>query len=165
MNMSKQLFLFALASASLITLTPAFADNSQPTKVYIHRTYQHQEIDRNDHIYTPNLGRAGEIAISDNDRILLGRYINHYYKNTCAWEHSAHLKKCVTPAPQKRTYMIGYGLPNDIVSEELPPQIVAHLRPIPYGYKYVRVGNNVVLINGSSREVIDEVTLLSTFAQ
>ncbi|OFW89114.1 MAG: hypothetical protein A3J37_06185 [Alphaproteobacteria bacterium RIFCSPHIGHO2_12_FULL_45_9] len=166
MGISKQFFLFVMAS--LLT-TSAFAENTaptQPTKVYVHRTYEHQEADRNDHIYTPNLGRAGEMAISDNDRVLLGRYVAHYYKNTCPWEHDLRVKKCVAPtAPQKRPYMIGYGLPSDVVTEDVPQQIVARLRPIPYGYKYVRVGNDVLLINGSNREVIDHVTLLSTYGQ
>jgi Ni/Co efflux regulator RcnB len=170
MGTSKQLFIFAMALASLITITPAFAaDNAEPTlptKVYVHRTYEHQEADRNDHQYPPNLGRAGEMVISDNDKIMLGKYVNHYYKTTCAWEHDYHAKKCVAPSPApKRNYIIGYNLPSDVAYEEVPAQVTSRMHAVPTGYKYVRVGNDVVLINASSREVVDAVTLLSTYGQ
>lgn len=170
MGTSHTLFLYLFTAVSLVALTPAFAEDvapaaALPTKVYVHRTYEHQQTDRNDHIYTPNLGRAGEMVISDNDKVSLGKYLAHNYKNTCAWEHDYHAKKCVAPAPQKRTYMIGYALPSDAVSEDVPAKVTAYLRPIPDGYKYVRVGNNVVLINAESREVVDDVTLLSTYTQ
>lgn len=165
----KKLFLFASAIIPLITVTSAFAENPtsplQPTKVYVHRTYEHQE-DRKDHRYVPNLGRAGEMAISDNDRVLLGKYVNHYYKNTCPWEHDYRFKKCVAPNPdQKRGYVIGYALPSDVAYEDLPRQFISRLHVIPVGYKYVRVENDVVLINASTREVVDSVTLISAFKQ
>ena len=96
----------------------------------------------------------------------MGRYVSQYYKNTCPWEHDLRIKKCVAPSiPQKRAYMIGYGLPSDVMAEDIPQQITARLRPVPSGYKYVRVGNDVLLINESNREVIDNVTLLSTYNQ
>ena len=166
----KPLFLYATAIISLITVTPAFAEDkiplTQPTKVYVHRTYEHQEADRNDHRYIPNLGRAGEIAISDNDKILLGRYVNHYYKNTCPWEHDYRFKKCVPPnANQKRGYVIGYALPSDVTYEDLPHPVTSRLHAIPVGYKYVRVENDVVLMNASTREVVDSVTLFSAFGK
>ena len=147
--------------------TPAFAEStSAPTKVYVHRTYEYQQADRNDHRYPPNLGRVGEMGISDNDRVLIGKYLQHHYKNTCAWEHDFPLTKCVAPtAAPKRHYIAGYALPSHVVYEDVPAKIAAHLNPIPVGYKYIRVGNDVVLINASSRDVIDSVTLLSTYGQ
>lgn len=164
MSQSVKIFLYAFTAISLTCLPSAFADNAQPTKVYVHRSYQHQDVDRKEHIYQPSLGRAGEIAISEQDRVLLGRYVNHAYKNTCPWEHSYRFKKCIAPIPQKKTYMIGYALPDDVTASDLPRPVTTRLRPIPAGYKYVLVGNDVLLINASTRDVIDAVTLLSAYA-
>ena len=158
----------ATAPAPVVITSPAVTPTATPAvmpKVYVRRTYEHQQIvDTKDHAYTPNLGRAGEIAISDNDKIVIGKYLNHYYKNTCAWEHDLRVKTCVAPAPAtKRAYIIGYALPSDAVVEEIPAPVTNYLRGLPSGYKYVRVGNDVVLINGSTRDVIDAVTLASVY--
>lgn len=177
-------YLLAAVSALGLAMSPAFSDNqpvtspvaapvaSQATapaampKVYVRRTYEHQQVvDTKDHIYAPNLGRAGEIAISDNDKIVIGKFLNYHYKQTCAWEHDLRVKTCVAPAPvTKRDYIIGYALPSDAVAEELPTPVTNYLRGVPSGYKYVRVGNDVVLINASTRDVIDAVTLATVYA-
>lgn len=165
-----KIFLYALAALVMTAVTPAFAEeapvNQKPTQVYVHRTYEHQEDDRFDHRYIPNLGRAGEIAISANDKIVIGKYLNHYYKTTCVPDQRYHVKKCLVPKyPETRAYIIGYALPSDVVAEEIPAKVIYNLHPLPYGYKYVRVNDDVVLINASSREVIDAVTLYSVYVQ
>ena len=161
-----------LTVLSMIAAPSVFAADEKATdapltKVYVHRTYEHQQVvDTKDHIYTPNLGRAGEIAISDNDKIVIGKYLNHHYKNTCAWEHDLRVKTCVAPAPSaKRNFMIGYALPSDVTVKELPAPVVAYLRDVPSGYKYVQIENDVVLINASTNDVIDAVTLTSVYGQ
>lgn len=162
--MSK-IFSYAVTALSMMAITPAFADDIQKvpsTQIYVHKTYEYKQADRSDNIYLPNLGRVGEMAISHDDKTTLAKYLNNNYKTNCAWEHDYYAKKCVAPrAPKKRSYIIGYTLPSDVSYADIPAKVSADLQPLPVGYKYVVMGNDVLLINADSTEVIDAVSLSS----
>ena len=65
---------------------------------------------------------------------------------------------CLPPGHAKR-YVIGQPLPPGIVWYAVPHDLVVRLTPPPYGYRYVYLDGGVLLLNLSTRLVIDAVSI------
>ena len=48
-------------------------------------------------------------------------------------------------------YHSGYALPYNVRYQNIPPRLLNRLQPVPVGYEYVRVDNNILLINDATR--------------
>ena len=53
---------------------------------------------------------------------------------------------------------MGRPLPPAVVYEPVPPALVQQLEPVPPGYAYVRVDNDVLLMDMADRLIADTVT-------
>jgi len=61
---------------------------------------------------------------------------------------------CVPPGHAKR-YVIGQPLARDIIFYEVPRPVLVHLGSPPRGYRYVRVSNDILLLNAVTGIVVD----------
>lgn len=61
---------------------------------------------------------------------------------------------CVPPGLAKR-YVIGQPLARDIIFYEVPRPVLVHLGAAPSGYRYVRVSNDILLLNRVTGIVVD----------
>jgi len=61
---------------------------------------------------------------------------------------------CMPPG-QARKWAVGQPLPADVVVYEVPRPILVTLPPAPVGYRYERVGADIVLVRVSGRLVVD----------
>jgi hypothetical protein len=62
----------------------------------------------------------------------------------------------VAKAPP-RVWVVGQPLPPAVVYEPVPPVVVQRLEPVPDGYGYVRVDNDVLLMDMANRVVADVI--------
>jgi len=67
---------------------------------------------------------------------------------------------CIPPGHAKK-YRIGERLPDYVVYYPVEDDLRIRLSPLPVGYNYVRVDEDILLIGEAGKKVIDAVTLLS----
>ena len=63
---------------------------------------------------------------------------------------------CMPPG-QARTYAVGQPLPRDAIAYPVAQPLAKQLPAIPSGYRYVRVGNDVLLLSPGSGAVVDVI--------
>ena len=63
--------------------------------------------------------------------------------------------------PPRPVYVVGQPLPPTVVYQPVPPVLVERLEPVPPGYGYVQVDNDVLLMNMADRLIADTVMDLS----
>ena len=159
-----------LACAALLTLTagmaaPAYADKGgnghgkgkgaqEWDDSYVQRSYDRHH-DRDDDNTTV-------IKIYDNDRVILREYAEQKYYKSCPPGLAKKHNGCQPPGQAKKHYVVGHRLPEDVTYYVVPRDVVVHLRPVPAGYQYVRVDNDVLLMNQATKMIVDAVTLLSS---
>ena len=66
---------------------------------------------------------------------------------------------CMPPG-QARKLVIGQPVPTGVTLYPVPRPVMVQLPPAPYGYRYARVLNNVVLVHTGNRLVVDIVVAL-----
>lgn len=103
-----------------------------------------------------------QIGILDRDRTLVRQ---HYYGQYAAGNCPPGLAKkdngCLPPGQAKKQWMMGQPLPQHVVYEQLPQVLVNQLTPLPMGYQYIRVDNDVLLFSTATRMIENVVFDLS----
>ena len=64
---------------------------------------------------------------------------------------------CLPPGQAKKLWVVGQPLPPAVFYEPVPRAVVQQLAPVPPGYDYVRVDNDVLLMDMTNRMVADVV--------
>ena len=99
------------------------------------------------------------VIIDNSNRVVIREYISDSYSRKCPPGLAKKHNGCLPPGQAKKRYEI--GRPLEVVWEPLPGYVLTRLDPPPYGYTYVKVDQDVLLIGEASKKVIDAVTLLS----
>lgn len=141
-NQPKYLFLVAVAACA-IGASEAYADKGGHGHGKKHEKYEDHE---------------GRVVITSGDRVIIKRYIAEDYHSHCPPGLAKKHNGCVPPGHAKR-YIIGQPLTVDWVA--VPQPLLVQLQPVPVGYRYVMVDNDVLLMNEASHHIIDAITLLS----
>ncbi len=69
---------------------------------------------------------------------------------------------CLPPGQaRKQPWVIGQPLPPAVVPQPVPPAVTQQLAPVPPGYEYVRVDDDVLLMDKANRMVADVVNGLN----
>ncbi|MGH7003231.1 MAG: hypothetical protein ACREIP_04720 [Alphaproteobacteria bacterium] len=99
----------------------------------------------------------GKFAVNDRGLIqqYYGRPVGHGH---CPPGLAKKNNGCLPPGHAKR-YVIGQPLPLGLTWYAVPHNLVVRLTPPPYGYRYVYLDGGVLLLNVSTRLVIDAVTI------
>lgn len=139
----------ALLLASILAATPALADKGG----HGHGKHSHDRDDDYKH--------EKHVRISGHDRVVVTRYIVEDYHEHCPPGLRKKHNGCRPPGHAKKHYVIGQPLPEVVVWEPVPQPLLVQLEPVPVGYQYVRVDNDVLLVSEASHKVIDAITLLS----
>ncbi len=76
----------------------------------------------------------------------------------------AYRESCLTQGEfgksvNSTTYVVGQSLPISTTILPLPDTVVTTLTPLPTGYAYGRVDEDVFVINSADRRIVDTVTL------
>ena len=174
MSGTRKIILGAVAAISLLSgIAPAFADkggnghgkwSQESDNSYIKKSYgQGDDQNGNDEDrYDRNDSRTKLVRIYDNDRSTLRRYAEDHYKKFCPPGLAKKNHECLQYGQAKKRYMVGYRLPETVLYYPVPRDVVVHLHPVPTGYQYVRVDNDVLLMEAATRQIIDAVVVLSS---
>lgn len=108
------------------------------------------------------------MRIRDNDRQVIVQYITVDYgshrKDRGHNKHRGHAHghhKREHNVHYYQPYAIGKRLPDTVQWRPIPRDLHARLKPVPAGYRYVQVDNDVLLMSEATKLVIDAITLLS----
>lgn len=105
------------------------------------------------------------IGIENNDRETIRNYMqDHRHRYFCPPGLAKKNNGCLPPGQAKK-YEIGKALPADVTYELLPYSLRRNLQPLPSGYQYVRVENDVLLMSKTDKTIADIVTLMSDLSQ
>jgi hypothetical protein len=157
MNALSKAFAVALPVLCLTLATSGYADprdhwdqhdnNGRSDHGWDHRDNNGRsdhDMHRDDHNWNRHHDR---IVIRDNDRTVIHNYIVRH--------HCRHGHNCWTTG--KRYYRVGYAMPANVTWYEVPHGLAMQLGEVPYGYHYVRVGGDILLLDNSGM-VVDAIT-------
>ena len=63
---------------------------------------------------------------------------------------------CMPPG-QARQWAVGQPIPRGVTIYSVPQPVIVHLRPAPYGYRYVRIGGDIVLVQIQGNLIVDVI--------
>ena len=91
---------------------------------------------------------------------LVRYYRNAYERHSCPPGLRREYGGCYPAGwDRRRDWSIGYALPASVVYYDLPVSIYDVIDPAPYGYRYVQVGNDVLLIDLTTHIVVDSFAI------
>ena len=61
---------------------------------------------------------------------------------------------CLPPG-QVRTWVVGQPIPRNVTVYSVPQPVIQQLPPAPFGYRYSRVGGDIVLIKQQNNVIVD----------
>ncbi len=155
--MNKTTCLLALVLAGLLPATGALAE--KPEWAGGKDKQEHKHKDKGE-----KHGNKGK----HRDELKVGGYFNEDHRHRArayyTQQYSGHCppglaKKnngCMPPG-QARKYAVGQPLPGGVVYYPVPQPVIVQLPPVPVGYRYVRVGNDILLLSPQSALVVDVI--------
>jgi Ni/Co efflux regulator RcnB len=90
--------------------------------------------------------RRPVVVIQNHDRVVLRDYVHRNWRPLR-----------VNYAPR---YFVGAPLPRYVTYYPVPNDVLVQLQPVPYGYRYVRVDDDILLLDATAN-VIDAIAQLS----
>jgi hypothetical protein len=104
-------------------------------------------------------------VIVDRDRGLVHTYYRtEYAAGRCPPGLAKKNNGCLPPGQVNRAWIIGQPLPPEIIYEPMPRELWTQLTPPPYGYQYVRVNDDIVLIATATRVIAGLLGNLGNFS-
>jgi hypothetical protein len=102
------------------------------------------------------------VVVPIRDRtIVYSYYRSEFVAGRCPPGLARKGNGCLPPGQAGRVWVVGQPLPPTVVYYPVPPTVVEQLAPVPPGYEYVRVDNDVLLIDSANRMVADAINDLS----
>jgi Ni/Co efflux regulator RcnB len=158
--------LVALAIASLFIAGPGFADNdhgkgdkqagkAEKKADKQQRKADKQEARRDQHRDRDDV-KVGQY-FNDNQREAVRNYYGQQYGNgkRCPPGLAKKNNGCMPPGQVR--YTVGQPLPRTVTIYQVPQPVIVQLPVAPPGYRYVRVGNDILLISPQSQLVVDVI--------
>jgi Ni/Co efflux regulator RcnB len=153
-------------------LSPALADNDK-NKGGGHKADKHDKHDNDNNKGRGNSGPAFEqraivgpsggpiaivpyqqIVVVDRDRTLVRTYYrNEYVAGRCPPGLAKKNNGCLPPGQAKKMWSVGQPLPPEVVYYPIQRELWTQLTPPPYGYEYVQVDDDIVLILTATRVI------------
>ena len=108
--------------------------------------------------------KGQQIVIYDRDRdTVRSWYRNEYAAGRCPPGLAKKNDGCLPPGQAKRMWNMGEPLPRQVAYYPLPRELYAQLTPPPYGYQYVRVDNDILLMVIATRLIAGVLGNLGSF--
>ncbi len=107
------------------------------------------------------------VVVPDQDRAIVYQYYrSEFSAGRCPPGLAKKGNGCLPPGQvnqAKKLWVIGQPLPPAVVYQPVPPAVVQQLAPVPPGYEYVRVDDDVILMDKANRMVADVVNDLNEY--
>ena len=109
----------------------------------------------------PIVQQPVRVIVPDRDRTIVYTYYRTEFEaGRCPPGLAKKGNGCQPPGQAGRPWVVGQPLPPAVVYYPLPPPLVQQLAPVPPGYEYVQVDNDVLLmdmVNCLVADVIDDL--------
>ena len=104
------------------------------------------------------------VVVPAQDRAIVYQYYRtEYSAGRCPPGLAKKGNGCLPPGQAKKLWVVGQPLPPAVVYEPVPRAVVQQLAPVPPGYDYVRVDNDVLLMDMTNRMVADVVNDINDY--
>lgn len=157
-------YAFVLAIAGMLAAGPVIADkHSGDGHQHEWREKQNHDRDRDQRLfYQRNQHDFREHRYFDDRHrtVIHGYYAEQFNTGRCPPGLAKKHNGCMPPGLAKR-WQIGRPLPRNVIYYDLPPAIVTQLGPPLPGYRYARVGSDILLIAIGTGLVVDAILNLS----
>jgi Ni/Co efflux regulator RcnB len=87
-------------------------------------------------------------------------YVREYYTTTyrdgrrCPPGLAKKNNGCLPPG-QVRNWVVGQPVPSNVTIYSVAPPVIRMLPPAPYGYRYARIGGDIVLVQQQNNIIVD----------
>lgn len=95
----------------------------------------------------------------DRHREHARRYYAEHYRTGCPPGLAKKGNGCMPPG-QARKWRVGEQVPRGVVVYEVPRPILVQLPPAPRGYRYERIGADIVLVRINGHIIVDIMAFL-----
>lgn len=175
--------LMAIAVAAAFMAAPSFADNDhggkhgkhgekaekhadkQAEKASKHADKLERKAEKEDEKYEKKAAKH-----RDRDDVKVGHYFNDDQRNAVRGyygERYGNGRRC-PPGLAKRDngcrppgqvrYVVGQPLPRTVTVYTVPQPVIVQMPVAPPGYRYVRVGNDILLVSPQTQLVVDVIS-------
>jgi hypothetical protein len=105
------------------------------------------------------------VVVPDRDRAVVYQYYrSEFSAGRCPPGLAKKGSRCLPPGQaKKQLWVIGQPLPPAVVYRPVPPAVTQQLAPVPPGHEYVRVDDDVLLMDKTNRMVADVVNDLNEY--
>ena len=93
---------------------------------------------------------------NDQQRTLVREYYVQNYSNgkKCPPGLAKKNNGCMPPG-QARNWVVGEPVPRGVTVYAVPQPVIVQLPPAPYGYRYARIGGDIVLVQQQNNLIVD----------
>lgn len=110
-----------------------------------------------DHAKGNKKNESARSHFSDNDHAVIRNYFEPMIREGHCPPGLAKKNNGCQPPGQAKRWEIGAPLPSTVSYYELPGDIVLHLGPVPSGYRYVRVDDDILLMEAGTGLILDAI--------
>ena len=98
---------------------------------------------------------------NDQQRTYVRQYYSEQYGSgrRCPPGLAKKNNGCMPPG-QARKWDVGQPVPRGVTVYSVPQPVITHLPPAPYGYRYARIGGDIVLIEVQRNLIVDVIHAL-----
>lgn len=98
---------------------------------------------------------------NDQHRTYVREYYTQQYGNArrCPPGLAKKNNGCMPPGQAKK-WAVGQPIPAGVTVYSVPQPVIVHLPPAPYGYRYVRLGGDIVLVQTQTNLIVDIIHAL-----
>ncbi|MES2943094.1 MAG: RcnB family protein [Pseudomonadota bacterium] len=82
-------------------------------------------------------------------------YTQHYGSGKGCPPGLAKKNNGCMPPGQVRHWVVGQPVPRNVVVYSVPQPVIVQLPPAPYGYRYSRIGGDIVLVQQQNNIIVD----------
>ena len=155
-NLSQRLL--ALAVVSLLVSAPVFAkdkDDDNEKGNGKHSQKHHDKEERKAEKRERKNIQPGTY-FNDQQRTYVREYYVQNYSNgkKCPPGLAKKNNGCMPPG-QAKNWVVGQPLPRGVLLYTVPQPVIRQLPPAPYGYRYVLIGGDVVLVQQQTNLIVD----------
>jgi Ni/Co efflux regulator RcnB len=153
----------ALALCAFLFASPVLAEKPEWAGGKDKHEHKHKDKDKDKgekHGHKAKSKHRDEIRVggyfNDDHRHRARSYYTQQYNGHCPPGLAKKNNGCMPPGQAKK-YAVGQPLPSGVVYYPVPQPVIVQLPPVPPGYRYVRVGNDILLLSPQSALVVDVI--------
>ena len=148
------LCMFALIA--LFAATPAAADRPEDGQGNKHeKKHEKKSNERNVERLDDNRHESNKTLFDDANRRIVNEYYGKKFRTGKCPPGLAKKNNGCMPPGQARNWAVGQPIPRGVTTYAVPQIVIAQLPPAPYGYRYTRIGGDIVLVQQQNNLIVD----------